>query len=157
MPPQFLFDISAIDLNRVLFDSDHVRLRNPQRGSMQQLDAIVHLDPAKGQIIGYKDVAEDEFWVPGHIPGRPLMPGVLMIEAGAQLAGFYYAESEKWEGFIGFSGVDQVRFRATVPPGKRFYLLGKRGWVRHGRFCSNVQGLVDGALVFEATILGMRI
>jgi 3-hydroxyacyl-[acyl-carrier-protein] dehydratase len=157
MPPQFLFDISGIDLNRVLFDADRIRLRNPQRGPMQQLDAIVHIDVENGQIIGYKDVREDQFWVGGHIPGRPLLPGVLMIEAGAQLAGFYYAEVEKWEGFIGFSGVDEVRFRVPVPPGKRLYLLGEKGWVRHGRFCSKIQGLVDGALVFEATILGMRV
>jgi 3-hydroxyacyl-[acyl-carrier-protein] dehydratase len=157
MPPQFLFDISGIDLNRVLFDADGIRLRNPQRGPMQQLDAIVHIDVEKGQIIGYKDVMEDQFWIAGHIPGRPLMPGVLMIEAGAQLSGFYYAEVEKWEGFIGFSGVDEVRFRVPIPPGKRLYLLGKKGWVRHGRFCSRIQGLVDGTLVFEATILGMRV
>jgi 3-hydroxyacyl-[acyl-carrier-protein] dehydratase len=157
MPPQFLFDISGIDLNRVLFDAEHIRLRNPQRGPLAQLDAIVHVDREKGQIIGYKDLTEHEFWIPYHIPGRPLMPGVLMIESGAQLAGFYYAEIEKWEGFIGFSGVDDVRFRAPIPPGKRFYLLAKVGWVRHGRFCSKIQGLIDGALVFEATILGMRI
>ena len=157
MPPQFLFDISGIDLDRVLFDSERICLRNPHRGPMRQLDAIVHIDPEYGEVAGYKDVTEDEFWVSGHIPGRPLMPGVLMIEAAAQLCGFYYAEIEKWEGFIGFSGVDDVRFRIPVPPGTRLYLLGKKAWVRHGRFCSNVQGIVDGALVFEATILGMRV
>jgi 3-hydroxyacyl-[acyl-carrier-protein] dehydratase len=157
MPPQFLFDLSGIDLNRVLFDQEAIRRRNPQRGGMEQLNAIVHVDPEQGHIVGYKDVRLDEFWVSGHIPGRPLLPGVLMIEAGAQLSGFYYAEIEQWEGFIGFSAVDQVRFRVPVPPGKRLYLLGKKAWFRHGRFCSNVQGIVDGALVFEAMILGMRV
>ena len=45
MPPQFLFDLSAIDLNRVMFDLDAIRQRNPQRGDMEQLNGIVHADP----------------------------------------------------------------------------------------------------------------
>src|SRR5579862_8779486 len=99
MPPTLLYDISAIDLNRVLYDKQAILEVNPQRGDMVHLDAIVHADPSEGRVIGYKDVRPDEFWVPVHIPGRPLLPGVLMIESAAQLASFYTSKFVGWKGF----------------------------------------------------------
>src|SRR5690349_8639153 len=116
MPPQLLFDIAGIDLDRILFDQEGVRQINPQRGDMEQLNAIVFANPEAGTSIGYKDIRADEFWVEGHIPGRPLLPGVLMIEAGAQLASFYTKKFIGWKGFIGFGGVDEVKFRQQVTP-----------------------------------------
>jgi 3-hydroxyacyl-[acyl-carrier-protein] dehydratase len=157
MPPQFLFDLSTIDLNRVLFDREKIRLVNPQRGAMEHLDAIVHVNESTEEIIGYKDVRDDEFWVDGHIPGRPLLPGVIMIECGAQLSSFYTRTVLKWTGFIGFGGVEECKFRLQVVPGQRLYLLGKQIWVRHRRMASKVQGIVDGALAFEATIIGAQL
>jgi 3-hydroxyacyl-[acyl-carrier-protein] dehydratase len=157
MPPQLLFDLSAIDLNRVLFDIEKIRLVNPQRGAMEQLDAIVHIDETNERLIGYKDVRDDEFWVEGHIPGRPLLPGVVMIECGAQLASFYTRTVLKWTGFIGFGGVEDCKFRLQVVPGQRLYILGQQIWVRHRRMASKVQGIVDGSLAFEATIIGAQL
>jgi 3-hydroxyacyl-[acyl-carrier-protein] dehydratase len=154
MPPQFIIDLSAIDLDRVIFDQEAIRESNPQRGDMEMLNAIVYTNAERGEIVGYKDVRADEFWVSGHIPGRPLLPGVLMIEAGAQLSSLYTRKFEGWKGFIGFGGVDGVKFRAPVTPGKRMYLLGKKLWARHHRICSKIQGVVDGAMVFEAEITG---
>lgn len=156
MPPQLLFDISGIDLNRTIFDQEAIRDSNPQRGDMEQLNAIVYVNPSEGRIVGYKDVRADEFWVPGHIPGRPLFPGVLMIEAGAQLASFYTRRYEGWSGFIGFSGADAIRFRQPVAPGSRLYLLGQKEWIRHGRFCCRIQGVLDGAMAFEVSIIGSQ-
>lgn len=157
MPPQLLYDISHIDLSRVIFDQRAIQQCNPQRGGMEQLNGIVYSDPEHGRIIGFKDVREDEFWVAGHIPGRPLMPGVLMVEAAAQLASFYTRKYEKWEGFIGFSGADDIRFRQQVTPGQRLYLIGQKQWIRHGQFRCRVQGLVDGTMAFEAAIIGTRL
>src|SRR3954471_1425770 len=154
MPPQFLFDLAAIDLNKTLFDQEAVRGSNPQRGDMEMLNAIIYADPSTGDILGYKDVRDNEFWVAGHIPGRPLFPGVLMVEAAAQLSSLYTRKYEGWKGFIGFGGVDAVKFRAPVVPGQRLYLLGKKLWSRHRRICSKVQGIVNGAIVFEAEITG---
>jgi 3-hydroxyacyl-[acyl-carrier-protein] dehydratase len=149
-----LFDISRIDFSKVAYDQEAVRGANPQRGHMEQLNGIVFADASKGQIIGYKDIGTDEFWVDGHIPGRPLFPGVLMIESGAQLASFYTRKFVGWKGFIGFGGVDEVKFRAPVTPGCRMYVLGLKLWERHRRIQCQVQGLVDGKLVFEAAITG---
>jgi len=157
MPPQFLFDLSGIDTNKVLFGPEVIREYNLQRGAMEHLDAIVWVDPARDFILGYKDVRDDEFWVPGHIPGRPLLPGVIMIEAGAQVSCFYTRKYVGWTGFIGFGGATDIRFRQTVEPGKRLYLLSHKIWERHGRISSKVQGVVDGSLVFEAEIVGTKL
>lgn len=157
MPPQLLYDISQIDLNRVLYDQEAVRQVNPQRGDMEHLNAIVHVDAERGQIIGYKDVRADEFWVPGHIPGRPLLPGVIMIEAAAQVAAFYTSKVVGWEGFIGFGGATDIRFRKPVEPGCRLHIVVLKTEQRHRRITCKAQGLVNGALVFEATILGTQV
>lgn len=156
MPPQFLYDISGIDLNRALYGRETIREIIPHRGDIEQLDAIVYESEELGRIIGYKDIRQDEFWVTGHIPGRPLYPGVLMIEASAQLASVYVKRLMRWPGFIGFGGVDKVRFRQSVEPGKRLHLLLQKNWVRHGRFGCSVQGLVDGTMVFEGEIIGAQ-
>ena len=153
MPPQLLFDISNLDLNAVRVDQEGIRQVNPQRGDMEHLNAIVWYNE-QSQILGYKDVRDNEFWVSGHIPGRPLLPGVLMIEAAAQLCGFYTKAVLGWQGFIGFGGVEECRFRLPVVPGQRLYLLGMQMHSRHRRITSRVQGLVNGQLVFEATIVG---
>jgi 3-hydroxyacyl-[acyl-carrier-protein] dehydratase len=154
MPPQFLFDLSSIDLNRVLFDQEAVRECNPQRGEMEMLNGVIWANPEKGQILGYKDIGPNEFWVSGHIPGRPLFPGVLMIELGAQLASFYTRKYLNWKGFIGFGGVEGVKFRQQVLPGCRMLILGQRVWERHRRVACQVQGVVEGNLAFEGTIIG---
>lgn len=156
MPPQFLFDLSGIDLNRVVYDRAEIEKTNPQRGDMQHLDAIVHVEQEHGRIIGYKDVRADEFWVSGHIPGRPLFPGVLMIEAAAQVASFYTKRFVGWEGFIGFGGVEECKFRQQVVPGQRLYLVAELLWSRHKRIRCNVQGLVDLSIVFETGIIGVQ-
>ena len=156
MPPTLLFDLANIDLNTVAFDQEAIRRANPQRGHMEQLNGIIWADGTDGLILGYKDVRPDEFWVEGHIPGRPLYPGVLMIECAAQLASFYCRQFMHWEGFIGFGGVEDAKFRQPVLPGQRMLVLAKRIWQRHRRICCHNQGLVDGVLVFETAIIGTQ-
>jgi 3-hydroxyacyl-[acyl-carrier-protein] dehydratase len=157
MPPQLLFDISGIDLNNVIYDKKAILEVNPQRGTFEQLDGIVYADADLGRIIGFKDVRADEFWVKDHIPGRPLLPGVLMIEAAAQVSGFFTAKFVGWGGFIGFGGATDIRFRQPVTPGSRLYLITQKFAERHRRIESKVQGLVNGAIVFEATIIGTQL
>jgi 3-hydroxyacyl-[acyl-carrier-protein] dehydratase len=153
MPPSFLFDLSSIDLNAVVADPEEIRKYNPQRGAMEHLNAISWFDH-EGRLTGYKDVRDDEFWVEGHIPGRPLLPGVIMLEAAAQLCSFYVKGVLKTPGFVGFGGVEDTRFRQAVQPGVRLHLLGRLMQSRHSRFTSKIQGIVNGVLVFETTIIG---
>jgi 3-hydroxyacyl-[acyl-carrier-protein] dehydratase len=157
MPPQTLFDISGVDLSQIVCGIEEIRQHNPQRHPMEMLDAIVYASGERGEIVGYRDIRSDEFWVPGHIPGRPLFPGVLMIEAGAQLAGFFTRKYVGWKGFIGFGGVDECKFRTQVTPPCRMYLLCKKIWERHHRVNCKVQGMVDGVICFECTITGTEI
>ncbi len=157
MPPTLLFDISGIDLNHVIHDAAAIREENAQRGSFQQLQAVVFADPETKTFVGYKDVGHDEFWVKDHVPGRPLFPGVLMLELGAQLASYYTRKYAGWTGFLGFGGADNVRFRGQVLPGQRLYVLGKQKSLRHRMMVCEIQGLVEGNMVFEATIIGVQL
>ena len=87
MAPSLLFDLSKYDLNTVKFGVDVIESINPHRGAMRLLDGVYDCNlQAPAEVLAYKDIRDDEFWVPGHVPGRPLFPGVLMLEAAAQLA-----------------------------------------------------------------------
>jgi 3-hydroxyacyl-[acyl-carrier-protein] dehydratase len=157
MPPALLFDISKIDLGKVVFDRDAVLAVNPQSYEMQQLDGIIWYDKEAHEILGFKDVTDKEFWVRGHIPGRPLMPGVIMVEAAAQLSSFYVKQIVGTEGFIGFAGIEEAKFRQPVLPGQRLLLLGKLTKYNPRRFSFSAQGIVDGSMVFEVVVSGMKV
>jgi 3-hydroxyacyl-[acyl-carrier-protein] dehydratase len=158
MPPPLLFDLSQIDLNAApLFDKEAICKVNPQRFEMQQLDGILWYDKEKLLILGYKDVTENEFWIRGHIPGRPLMPGVIMVETAAQLSSFFVKQVYGREGFIGFAGIDGAKFRSIVVPGKRILLLGQLTKFKRKKYTCSVQGVVDGTMVFEAIVSGLNV
>ena len=156
MPPVLHLDPSQLDLSRVLVDREAIRRVNPQRFEMEQLTAIVHLDSAQHIIAGYKDVRDDEFWVRGHMPEYPLMPGVLMCEAAAQLCSYYTFSQGLCRGdFIGFGGMEDVRFRGIVRPGDRLVLIGKAIRIHRRQTIFDVQGFVDSTRVFNANIIGV--
>ena len=157
MPPSLLLDINKIDLDNIIYNVRQIEEINPHRYEMRLLDGIIHLDVDAGTAVGFKEVTENEFWVRGHIPSRPLMPGVLMIEAAAQLASFAAQKTIAIERFIGFGGINDVKFRGQVIPPCRLYILGKFLERRPRRFKMATQGLVEDQLVFHATVIGMPI
>lgn len=159
MPPPLLLDPALFDLNRPQYDIHEIRKVNPQRGDMEHLTAVVHVDEETRTLIGYKDVTDREFWAAGHMPGFPLMPGVIMCEAIAQLAGFF---ARKWKllggDFVGFGGMNEVRFRAPVFPNSRLILIAKVTSVKAGRRAEfDFQGLVEDKIVFNGSMIGVPI
>jgi 3-hydroxyacyl-[acyl-carrier-protein] dehydratase len=82
---------------------------------------------------------------------------VLQLEALAQLRSFYIGRTIPDVGFIGFGGVDGVKFRRAIVPGERLVLLGKGVEIRSRRAVFDTQGWVDGKLAIEARITGVRV
>src|SRR5262249_26194017 len=159
MPPEALFDVTTVDLSRVLADREAIRAFNLQRFELEHLDAIALIDPARQLIVGYKDVRGDEFWVRGHFPNMPLLPGVLMCEAAAQLCS-YYAIAQRIMApgtMLGFGGLEEVRFRGPVRPGDRLVLAGKALKLNRRQSRFNVQGFVGRQMVFHADVIGIAL
>ena len=158
MPPPLLFDLSSIDLQaEPVFDREAICKVNPQRFEMQHLDGILWVDKDKRLLLGYKDVTDSEFWIRGHIPGRPLMPGVIMVEAAAQLASFFMKQICELEGFVGFAGINSAKFRSVVEPGQRLYLLGHITKFKSRKYAASIQGVVGDTMVFETVVSGMKV
>ncbi len=156
---ELLFDLSAIDLNKVIADIETIRKYNPQRFEMEQLTAIVHEDTEHHRCVGYKDITADDFWVRGHMPGMPLMPGVVMLEAIAQMCSYFVQRYDLLgAAMVGFGGLEEVRFRDPVLPGERLYLLCELEKVRRGRMIvSRFQGVVSGKVAVEGVLKGIPI
>ncbi len=158
MPPPLLFDLSNIDLTaEPLFDKVAINKVNMQRFEMQQLDGILWYDKEKFLILGYKDVTENEFWIRGHIPGRPIMPAVIMIEAAAQLSSFFVKQVYELRGFIGFASIESAKFRTIVEPGQRLYLLAHITRFKRRKYTCHVQGIVGDTMVFETVVSGLNV
>jgi 3-hydroxyacyl-[acyl-carrier-protein] dehydratase len=151
------FDLSRLDLSREAVPIEEVRRLVPHRHEFALVDGIVHFDPATMDAVGYHDLKPDAFWTRGHIPGDPIFPGALMIEAAAQLSSFCFGKrvGPMQDRFFGFGAIDKVKFRSIVRPGQRLWLLCKNEVFdrRYARFA--VQGIADGTICFEGQILGI--
>ena len=149
-------DLSAIDLGRVVADADAIRNYLPHRYEVEMLTAVVHLDAGRHLVVGYKDVRPDEFWTRGHFPGNPILPGVLMCEAAAQLSAYYTLSTGVVSGVVfGLGGIENTRFRRAVRPGERLVLVGKGNRVRPRMTNFNVQGYVGDELAFHTDVIGV--
>src|SRR5947209_3337162 len=114
MPPPLILDPATLDLKRVIADKAAIRKANAHRGHMEHLTAVVYMDTANHIIAGYKDVGHDEFWVAGHFPNFPVLPGVIQCEAAAQLLGYYAMVNDVSPGnLLGLGGLDEARFRGA--------------------------------------------
>ena len=142
------------DLDNPIADREEIARVNPHRFELALLDAVVYIDDLHA--VAYKDVGDDEFWVRGHFPGMPLMPGVLVVETAAQLVCFYTSRQHlRATNYLGLGGLDNVKFRAPVRPGDRLVVMLKRT-----RFRKNVmvvtefQGFVNQQICAEGVIKG---
>ncbi len=154
-----ILDFSEYDVNHVIGDQEEIRRYNLQRFEMEQLTAVVYADADRGICAGYKDLTDAEFWVRGHMPNMPIMPGVVMCEAAAQLSS-YFAQKYDLLGckIVGLGGLEDVRFRGAVVPGDRLVVVVQRLKVRRGSMIlCRFQGFVREMLVVEGKIMGISL
>jgi len=155
MPPPLLIDLAPLDLNRNVLSREQIYTYLPHRHEFMLLDGVCHADRQRREVIAYRDIRADDWWVRGHVPGRPLLPGVLILEMAAQAAALVAKMTGEYDDFLGFGGLDRCKFREAVPPGVRLYLLTIGTDFRKRRIVSVTQGVVNGRIVFEAQITGM--
>ena len=128
----------------------------PQRYPLLMIDRVLECEPGK-RILALKNVTNNEPQFTGHFPGRPIMPGVLMLEAMAQAAGIlvFRTRGDKADGNTVYylAGIDEARFKKPVVPGDRIEIEAtilahkKTIW----KFACVAR--VDGAVASEAVIL----
>ena len=124
----------------------------PHRPPFLLIDEVVELEPGS-RVVARKHVRDDEFWTTGHFPGRPVMPGVLIVEAMAQTGAVAVLSEEENRGRIAFfAGIDDVRFKRIVEPGDELelecHLERIRGPIGRGKATAKV----DGKLAARGTL-----
>lgn len=159
MVTEMELDLSAFDFDHPIAGLEQIREANPQRYEFELLTGIVHIEPERHRIVGFKDVSPNEYWVRGHMPGIPLFPGVLMCEAAAQLCCFYYINQKIGDpdNLLGLGGLDEARFVRTVKPGERLVLVGNGLKVHRRMTRFQVVGYVNEERTFEAIVTGVPI
>lgn len=136
-----------------VLDINQIRDIIPHRYPFLLIDRVTHLEPGT-KAIGYKNMTSNEPFFQGHFPGNPIMPGVLIIEALAQLGCVAMLIKEEYKGMIGlFAGIDSARFKKPVIPGDKLILqvelLKLKGPI--GKFKGTAT--VDDQLACEAELL----
>ena len=139
-------------------DVERIQAMLPHRYPFLLVDRVLEIEPGK-RIVGVKNVTINEPFFQGHFPGHPIMPGVLIIEAMAQVGGMlllsHFEGQDVENKVVYFMSLDNVKFRRPVLPGDqiRFEL---EMLAFRGRTCRmKGQGFVDGQVVAEAEMMAM--
>lgn len=140
------------------FTVEEIQELLPHRYPFALVDRIIDYVPAK-KAVGIKNVTINEQFFNGHIPARPIMPGVLIVESMAQVGGVVLTLLPGMKGqFFAFAGIDKVRFRRPVVPGDQLIMTVELLTFKRNRIAKmKGQGLVDGQLVVEGEMLFSRI
>ena len=160
MPKKGRIDPSDYPLDRVLMTPEEFGRFNPQRHEFLQLSSVLHYDAEANLIVCSRVIGEDEWWRRGHIPGRPLFPGVLQAEVLAQASSVHtHLSTGLDEGsFLGFAGIEEMRFRQSIGPGEKLWVVGameKANLARKAFFWEGEILKEDGTVACSGRILGM--
>ncbi len=157
---QPIVDLASLDLTKNVFSEEDLRACLPHRDLFQLLDGVCYFDRERGIAVGYKDWDANPWWAKGHVPGRPLMPGVLMIEGGAQIATFLLKQLSGWamDRMIGLAGLDDVRVRGQVVPPARVYFVSGNVNVSGRRLAKmGAQVFCNGQMTMEMQVMGVML
>ncbi len=143
-----------IDTKGVVFDINAIKRILPHRYPFLLVDSIIDFEPGK-KAVGLKNVTTNEPFFQGHFPQRPVMPGVLIVEAMAQVGGILLLNDQQdiENKLVFFLGIDKVRFRKTVQPGDQLVMELEMLKNRRTTFKMAGKAYVKGQLVCEAEMM----
>ncbi|MEM8808385.1 MAG: 3-hydroxyacyl-ACP dehydratase FabZ [Cyanobacteria bacterium P01_G01_bin.38] len=138
---------------KTTFTLEEIHQLLPHRYPFALVDRIIDYVPAQ-RAVGIKNVSFNEPHFQGHFPGRPIMPGVLIVEALAQVGGVIMTQLPEFHGLCMFAGIDKVRFRRPVVPGDQLIMTAKILKIKGLKFAKiHGKAEVDGQLACEGELL----
>ncbi len=157
MPPKALVDWQQQPRDALLMNRAAVAEILPHRFEMALVDGVYAHDREKHMVTGFLEVREEAFWARGHFPELAVLPGVLMIEAAAQLCTVLHVLRTDDRRILGLAALRDVTYRGHVTPPGRFDLVVQsqdaKPSLMRARF--HVQGYYKGKLVMDGKVLGM--
>jgi 3-hydroxyacyl-[acyl-carrier-protein] dehydratase len=142
LPPQITVPLGRTEIEAIL----------PHREPFLLIDEVLELEPGK-RVVARKVVRPDEWYLAGHFPGRPVMPGVLIVEAMAQTGAVAVLSEQENRGRMAlFAGIDNVRFKRIVEPGDDLELICELERVRGPIGRGQASARVDGELAARGTL-----
>ena len=152
-----IVDLGSINPTEVVVPDEELRLCLPQDHEFRVIDEIRHIDEEQRIVVGRSEVGAEPWWARGHIPGRPLMPGVLIVEGCAQIAAVLVARLGVWPSgtLMGLGGIDKARFRKVIEPPATLWFTARVDRLSHRFVRHTAQCVVDDEIAAEIVVLGV--
>lgn len=125
----------------------------PHRYPFLLVDRIIEVEEGR-RAVGLKNVTINEPFFQGHFPGQPIMPGVLIVEAMAQVGAVAMLSTEEYKGKLAvFTGIDKMRIRKQVVPGDTLIMEAELIAIKHGIGKAKVNAKVEGKIVASGELM----